>query len=240
MSTSAMDKDLIYEILYELEDVRAKQAGAVGQGTNIGAIPPFAPTNSQGAAAAIVAVISLVCKYTGVFRWTAAGLAAAEAPADLVDTWTVSSDSGVVSVGGPTYTGAAILNNAGPGVGSLGFIPSGALSATTAVSTAGAGTSIVVSTGGGGGVLTQCQKTETIGTAAVGSSFFASGIMVNSITEAALYTPGALLQTAANGGAPGRFALGTNVFLRLTYQNSNGTNRALTQVSLSLEELKGP
>ena len=167
------------------------------QDPNVAFITNGSTTNAQGAGGPTnVALVQLVCKGSGVFDYMVSA-SAAGAGGDVV-TWALQSQTGT---GAAAYTGAT----AAPGLG--GLYASGA-----------AGTGIAI-TGGGGGALTQLSQVQTVGTAAVGAAFSASGTLHNSVV-ATVVTP---------------FVRGQNVFFALQLTDS-ATNRAVSGISLSLRE----
>ena len=169
-----------------------------------------APTNSQGATAATtVALVRTTAKASGIFFWYATANAAAVAPADLINTWSVQ-----------TQTGAGAVTTTGSGAATAGLAGPAATSISQLIDTAASGTGIAV-TGGGGGALTQYTRAVTLGTLAVGDTFTAWGIAQNTVTS--------LVRTP--------FTLGNNVFLLLNYSNSDAANVAITGMSMGLIEL---
>jgi hypothetical protein len=188
--------------------------GANPLGPNFAFIAVAATTNGQGVGGpSIVAMIQLVSKYSGIFDWTAYAEQAAAAATEAVE-WQVTTQTAAAPPF--TFTGGTAAN---------GGIATGAPPlAQCVVSNGVAGTPIVI-TAGGGGELVQAQKTETIGTAAVGSSFGGAGVAQNAVGSV----------TVPNTSGGHRFPQGNIVTLCLKIANS-ATNRVVGNINLSFGE----
>jgi len=157
----------------------------------------YSTTNAQGSGGpTLIAVAQLTCSASGIFDYVILASAAAAAAADVV-TWTVTSQTGT---------------------GAVAFTGNGAAGQGCQVATGVAGTGIVISTGGGG-AITHGTFAKTIGTAAVGDTVYAAGVLQN-VTGSAVLTP---------------FTRGSNVFLGLSITDSVA-NRVVSNISLSLRE----
>jgi len=133
---------------------------------NMALLQNVATTNGQGVGGpTICALLSLTCKYSGIFDYSVAAAQPAAAGAEVA-TFTLTSQTGAAAL---AFTGQTAT-----GVGGQ-------------LSTGVAGTGIVVSTGGGG-ELVLAAPSFTVGTAAAGASFAQSGILHNS-NVATVITP---------------------------------------------------
>jgi hypothetical protein len=174
---------------------------------NVGAIYDQNTASNQGSGGpTIVALIQLTVKGSGRFRFSAK--ANATVVSGDTSQWTLTTQSGTGAV---TTTGGATTGS------SNGIVPT---TGVALVSNSGVpGTGIVIT--GGNGLDTQTIATEGGGTtigagATLLDKFNASGVLQN--------------------GNNGPFApSGSNVFLILSYTNSNG-NRQIGDIVLSLEE----
>jgi hypothetical protein len=155
-----------------------------------------ATTNGQGSGGpTIVALVSLVCKASGIFDWSISAAQPAAAATEVV-TWTATSQTGAAAL---AFTGNTAVGQGGQ------------------VGTAAAGTGIVVSTGGGG-ELTVAAPVTTVGTAAVGAFFAAQGTLHN-VAGGTVLTPFArgnnvLLLLKITNSATNRVVSSINMTLR--------------------------
>lgn len=170
--------------------------------SNLGWMNDQATTNGQGdGGPTTVAIVQAVVRGSGIFRWAVSGAQPAAAGTEVV-TWRASYETGVGAV---TTTG-----------GTAATLGEAAVGGKTQYASAATGTGIVV-TAGGGADEALASEAGTVGTAAVGSSFAASGILQNNVA-----------------GTP--FAQGSNVILKLGLTNS-ATNRVVSSMNVSLEEI---